>query len=150
MKGERRFLRRQQLDAQLQPTVVPLVPRAGWITSIRESLGMSLESFGSRLGISPQGAQQLERAEAKGTITINRLRAGADALGCDLVVMIVPRKPLQQVVRERALKVAEEQVYRVGHSMALENQSVSQELTQKTVEELAEKMILKGDPRLWA
>ena len=68
---------------------------------------MSLAAFAKLLDLaSPSTAYQIEVSEAKGTISVHRLRAAPDALGCDLAVVLIPRQPLAQHVLERARKVA--------------------------------------------
>ena len=110
---------------------------------------MSLEQFGRRLGMSRQGAHRLEGAEAAGSITVNKLKGAADALGCDLVVLLIPRKPLQQVVRERAREVAANQVDQVGNTMALEDQAVSSRRREEMVDDLTEEIVRRGHSDLW-
>ena len=80
MDAKRRRLRREQLDHQLnviQSLDLPSTPRGGWIGAIREALGMTLESFGNRLGVSRQTAHELVKAESDGSLTIKRMRNAA-------------------------------------------------------------------------
>lgn len=152
MDRNQRSLRRTQLDQQLvseQSARLPIAPSHGWIRAFREALGMSLESFGKRLGISRQSAHQLEEGESRGSISVKRLRAAAEALDCELVILLVPKRPLQQMVEDQAAKVARTQVMRATHSMALEQQALSNERVQQMIEETARKLIDRGDPHLW-
>lgn len=150
MDAKRRELRRIQLDRQFAlSSSLPIPPQGGWIRAIRESLGMSLESLGRRLGASRQAAHSLEKAEAKGSVTLNLMRSAADALGCDLVVMMVPRRPLDETVREKALEIARQEVLRAGHTMVLEKQGVSSEWIERTIAEVADDLVKRGDPRIW-
>jgi predicted DNA-binding mobile mystery protein A len=128
---------------------LPAPPKAGWIETIREALGMSLEVLGHRLSVTRQTAHELIRAEGDGSLSVKRMRAAANALECDLVVLFVPRRPLEETVRGRALSIARAQVARTGHSMALEAQSVSSERASQMVEDVADDLIDRGDPRLW-
>lgn len=111
---------------------------------------MSLESFGNRLGVSRQTAHALSKAENDGSLTIKRLRSAADALDCDLIVLVVPRQPLEQTVMDRARVVAREQVMRTSHSMALEEQSVSDESLDQMIHDAASSMIDESHSKLWA
>ncbi len=143
-------LRRKQLDELLarQVEVVPR-PHGGWLRAIRESLGMTLDGFGKRLGVTRATAHQIEKAEVNESITIKRLRAAAAALECDLVVTIVPRQSLDQVVHDRAYRVARQDVEWVNHSMALESQALYDEAKESLVEETAQRLIERNDPRIW-
>lgn len=152
MDARRRSLRRQQLDRQLglaRASLPEATPQGGWIKAVREALGLTLETFGRRLGISRQSTFQLERAEVDGSITLRRLRAAADALECDVVVVLVPRRGLEETVRARAVEAARKQLQRVGHTMAMEAQAVSDSRMEEMVKRAAEDMVERNDPRLW-
>jgi predicted DNA-binding mobile mystery protein A len=130
MDRARQQLRLQQLDRLLGGLgrALPPAPPAGWIKTLREAHGLSLDEFARRLGFASRTtAHQLERAEVDGSITIRRLRAAADALGCDLAIVPIPRQPLFESVHaaEEADEVATYR--RIGHSMALEGQAVAED-----------------------
>ena len=152
MTEKQRKLRRQQLDRQigeLAPNVPPSAPQGGWIQAIREALGMTLDSFGKRLGISRQSAHQLELAEVKESITLARLRSAAEALECELIIHLRPKQPLEELVRTRAHHIARDIVLRTGHSMFLEEQAVSDERIEELIRETAEELVARKDSRLW-
>lgn len=54
------------------------IPPAGWVRAIRNALGITLIQLGDRLKLTKQSAQDIERREKEGTITLNALR-GADS-----------------------------------------------------------------------
>ncbi|RYG43384.1 mobile mystery protein A [bacterium] len=147
-----RSLRRRQLDRLLfsHPIFPEEAPQEGWLRTFRESLGMSLEAFGNRLGISRQSAQSLEKGEVSGSITLRKLREAADALECDVRVVMVPRRPLEEQILARAEDVVRERLERVGHSMALEAQAIDGAMMQAVIEQKAREMVEKGDPRIWS
>lgn len=152
MKINSYLMRRRQLDgrlATLRKAIGDDDIRMGTIKAIRESLGMSLESLGKRLGVSRATAHQLERAEADESITIRRLRAAAEAIECDLFIAIVPRRSLEDTVRDRAYALAKREVARVDHSMVLEAQATYASDRSDLVRSLAEEMIERNDPRIW-
>ncbi len=130
---------------------LPLVPPSGgWVRTVRESLGMSLAAFAKRLNLaSPSTAHQIETAEVTGTISIHRLRAAADALGCDLAVVLIPRQPLTQLVQDRARKVAAARMRRVSHSMEMEDQGVADPQFEAMVHEAAGELVRRAGARLW-
>jgi enoyl-CoA hydratase/carnithine racemase len=53
---------------------------------------------------------------------LDALRPAAAALECNLVHALVPRRPLEQVVQERARHKASAALTTVEHSMRLEDQ----------------------------
>ncbi|MGA0608419.1 mobile mystery protein A [Phenylobacterium sp. VNQ135] len=145
-------LARWALDVQLKPlrALDPLIrPERGWIRAIREALGMTTGQFAKRLGVSQPRVAALERAEANEVVTLKSLRHAAEALDCELVYALVPKKPLEDVVRDRARLLADLQLARTNHTMRLENQGVSKQRMERAREALAEEL-LRNDRRLWA
>jgi predicted DNA-binding mobile mystery protein A len=117
-------------------------PPRGWIRAIREALGMSTAALGGRLGITPGAVTRLEQSEAADRVRLDTLRRGADALGCDLVYLLVPRRPLNAVVRDRARELAHEQAAAVEQTMLLEQQATGE--TKKMEDQLTERLLERG------
>src|ERR1700729_3665738 len=128
----------QQLRALARP------PR-GWVRAIREALGMSTTVLAARLGTTAGAVTRLEQSEAAGKIGLDTLRRAADALGCDLVYLLVPRRPLSEVVWERARELAHEQAIAVEQTMLLEGQQTGQVSAME--EKLARHLLERGG--LW-
>jgi predicted DNA-binding mobile mystery protein A len=101
------------------------VPVRGWIRAIRGGLGMSSQQLAKRLGVKQPSVVALEQSEAKGTIELATLRRVAEALDCTLVYALVPNKPLETIVRDRARILLRRRRAPVEHSMLLEDQAVS-------------------------
>lgn len=114
-------------------------PSAGWLRTVREALNMPQRELARRLQVSQPSVQALEKREADGAITLESLERAADALGCDLVYALIPRRSLEETLRGQAEKVAQAQWNAVTQTMALENQGVSSdqgevaELTRQTM-----------------
>ncbi|HEY2578505.1 MAG TPA: mobile mystery protein A [Streptosporangiaceae bacterium] len=121
-------------------------PPRGWVRSIREALGMSAAVLARRLGTTPGAVIRLEQSEAADRIRLNTLRGAADALGCDLVYLLVPRRSLGSVVRERANQLAHQQAAAVEQTMRLEDQATG--LTSELERQLAERLLERGG--LWS
>lgn len=115
-------------------------PPHGWVRAIREALGMSAAALAVRLGTTAGAVTRLEQSEAADRIRLETLRRAADALGCDLVYLLVPRRPLTTVVRDRARELARWQVAATEQTMRLEDQATGEaremedRLTQRLVE----------------
>ena len=119
---------RAQLDKrfnQIGPLSRFTVPVRGWIKAIRAALGMSSEQLAKRLGVKQPSVVAMEQSEAKGTIELATLRRVAEALDCNLVYALVPNKPLETIVRDRARILLRRRRAPVEHSMLLEDQAVS-------------------------
>ena len=121
-------------------------PPRGWVRAVREALGMSTAALGARLGITAGAVTRLEQSEAADRIRLDTLRRAADALGCDLVYLLVPRRPLTAVVQERARELARSQVAAVEQTMLLEDQATGQ--TSELEDRLAERLLERGS--LWS
>lgn len=125
------------------------VPRGGWVRAIREALGMSAAQLAARLNVTRQTIRDLEQSEATGKITVDSLNKLASAMGCRVIYALVPEKPLDEMQRERASKIADSLVKPVSHSMKLEAQSISERDEQRQKDQIVRKL-LAGNPRkLW-
>jgi predicted DNA-binding mobile mystery protein A len=86
---------------------------------------MTAEQLGERMGgISQPSVQRLELSEAKGSIQLSTLRRAAEALDCEVVYALVPRRSLQETYEQAAKIVARRELSLIGHTMALEDQAV--------------------------
>jgi predicted DNA-binding mobile mystery protein A len=124
-------------------------PGKGWIADIRESLGMTGRDFAQRLGIDPSSAKRLEQSEAKRSITMASLDRAAAALGCRVAYVLIPDRPLEETVRDRAAALVERLHAPVAHSMALEDQTSDQPSTNDRREIMIDELISNLDPELW-
>jgi predicted DNA-binding mobile mystery protein A len=130
---------RARLDERFKamgPSVRQSQPVRGWIRAIREALGMTAEQLAKRLGVKQPSIVDLEQSEAKGTIELATLRRVAEALDCTLVYVLVPNKPLEQTVRDRARLFARRRSEPIEHSMALEDQKVQSKETDALLDEI--------------
>ena len=120
-------------------------PVRGWIKAIREALGMTAEQLAKRLGVKQPSVVAMEQSEAKGSIELATLRRVAEALDCTLVYALVPNKPLEAVVRDRARAFARRRRGPVEHSMLLEDQKVMA----KDAEARLDDIVRETNPRLF-
>lgn len=120
-------------------------PARGWVKAIREALGMSTAQLAKRLKIKQPSLIALEQSEAKGTIALATLRRAAEALDCTLVYALVPNKPLETMVRDRAREFERQRREYVEHSMLLENQTVITKNAKARLDEI----IREINPRLF-
>lgn len=135
---------RKLLDSHFdewQPLRALARPPRGWVRAIREALGMSAATLAERLGITAGAVSRLEQSEAADRIRLDTLRRAADALGCDLVYLLVPRRPLTAVVRDRARELAHYQVAATEQTMRLEDQATdtAREMEDRLTEQLVER-----------
>lgn len=152
MSPELNQLRIEQLQTNLSSyadLVKRQVPSRGWLKLIREALGRTERQQAERLGISAATLHKSEQSEADDRISLGQLRKLADGLDCELVYALVPRRPLTDVVQERARAIAMQEVGGVAHTMGLEDQRPSTERLRKQVERRTEELLRGRWSDLW-
>jgi len=120
-------------------------PVRGWIKGLREALGMTTAQLAKRLGVKQPSIVAIEQSEARGAIELATLRRVAEALDCTLVYALVPNKPLETTVRERARAFVSRRRGPVEHSMVLEDQKVRG----KDLEARLDEIVRETNPRLF-
>ena len=141
MKKHKKRLILKQVSTKLAAfnLLSPIQQPSGWINTIRTALNMSLSQLGKRAGKTAQGIRALEQREKSGSITLQSLRAIAEAMDMKLVYTIVPKSgTLEEMVNEKVALKAREIVNRTSNSMGLENQENAKA---KLLEAFAEKKI---------
>jgi predicted DNA-binding mobile mystery protein A len=152
MRPEDRVTARRQLDKRLSllSDANSLArPPYGWVKAIREALGMTTAQLGKRLGVSQPRVVKIEKAEKDGAITLDSLERAAQALDCRLVYSLVPRKPLDDLVTERAKIIAKKRLETTGHSMKLEAQGIEASDENEQLKSLINKIVAQGGSMLW-
>lgn len=151
MRARNRVVARRHLDKRLNSGMNHdfVRPPRGWVKAIREALGMTTAQLARRIGVVQSRAVAIEKAEVAGSMTLDSLARAARALDCDLVYALVPRKPLQEMVEERATALAMQSVKATRHTMALEDQSVDEDDERELVKKLAKQFAEEAGSSLW-
>jgi predicted DNA-binding mobile mystery protein A len=124
-------------------------PPKGWLRAIRDALGMTTAQYARRLGVSQPRIVELEKSEQSGSVTLNTLQRAAEALGCRLFYVLVPERPLAEVVTGRAKLIAERQSKAVEHTMRLEDQAVKDKGAARALRRQMTEELLRRPARLW-
>lgn len=124
-------------------------PPHGWIRALRDAYGMTTRQLAKRMGKSQSVIVAMEKGEARDSLTLATLRQAAEALDCTLVYALVPNQPIDNVLRNRARKLASQRLSRASHSMALENQGLGSEALERERERLTEDWLSGPAARLW-
>lgn len=152
MSRERRAeLARKNLDRKLSPLrdLALVRPHGGWIRAIRDALGMTSRQLAQRMGLAQSRIVALEKAEANGATTLKSVREAAEALDCLFVYALVPKKPLDEIIRARARQKAHHQLAQVAHGMLLENQSLTLAQTEEELRRLTAEIMSEPLRHLW-
>jgi predicted DNA-binding mobile mystery protein A len=144
-------LAQKQLDATLRQAAAIAsleTPRSGWIKSIRQALGMTAAQLAKRLRTSPQSVLALEKREVAGSITLATLEKAARALDCQMRVVFIPNRGIEESVTRRAMERARDERNQIVHTMGLEGQAkgVREVLD---LDKIAESWRTKRRTRLW-
>ena len=139
----------RQLDEVLATVQLPQHPRSGWIAAIRQALGMNQAQLAKRMGIARPSLVQLEGNEIRDAATLASLRRAADALGCDLQYVLIPREPLAEMVADQARNRARKKLGRVNQSQALEASAMPSDALAAAVADLANELEIQRPSDLW-
>lgn len=148
---DQRALARKNIDKRLSPlrTMVTQPPPRGWLRAIREALGMTMEQLAKRIGVTQPRIIALEKAETDGTVTLKTLREAAAAMECEVIYMLVPARPLDDILRARAILRAENELERMHHTMRLENQALTPDDLAAERERMIADLMNGSARRLW-
>ena len=91
------------LNSEIQPR-----PRDGWLRAARIAMLKSLSQVGKQAGLSRQAISQFEQKELEGKITIETLSKIAEAMDCEFVYAIRPKKKIRfsQVIWQQLSEVS--------------------------------------------
>jgi len=141
----------RELDETLAPwrEITRPPPTGGWLRAIRQALGMTTRQMARFVGVTQAAVVDAERSEARGDISLATLRRYAAALGCELGYVLVPRRSLQEVVQERAERIARDEVTRGRQCMAPEDQMAGAGHSDREIAELRKRLLEGRRSRLW-
>lgn len=145
-------LGRKHLERRLAPLrdeINLTRPQRGWLKAMREALGLTTRQLAQRMGNVQSVIVDMEKSEAADTISLAKLRQAAEAMDCVLVYALVPKRPIDDILRARATEVATRQLARISHTMALEDQSLDRADQEQERERLIEELLRGSPARLW-
>jgi predicted DNA-binding mobile mystery protein A len=151
MNNNQAALARKHLERRLAALrAVPLeVPPKGWIKAIRESLGMTARQLAARMGVAPSRVPRIEQDEVTGATTLKTLRQAAVAMNCTFVYAFVPFESLDDILRDRAMQKAREDISRVDHTMRLENQALLESDLDAELQRMVDRIVAGSLRGLW-
>lgn len=143
---------REQLDiklGKLREFIRSGTIAQGMIKTIREALGMTSNQLAGKIGVNQSRVIHMEKAETDGNIKIATMQKIADALDMDFVYGFVPRTSLEDMMRTQAKKIALSRMKRVNHTMALEEQELSDSEKAKALEDMITKILIDNPKDFW-
>jgi predicted DNA-binding mobile mystery protein A len=139
----------QSLEALRGAALIP-APPVGWLHTIRRALGMRTEQLARRLRISQPSVVRAEARESTGAISLETLRRAANALDCDVVYFLMPRKSLIDTVGQRADLIARQESAALAQSLGIEWQVVPPPALAEQIERARAALIAERPARLWS
>ncbi len=124
-------------------------PPRGWIRALRDAYGMTTRQLAARMGKSQSVIVEMEKGEARDSLTLATLRQAAEALDCTLVYALVPNAPIEEQVRKRARALAAQRLSRASHSMSLEDQGLDARTQEQERDRLVDDLLRGPAARLW-
>jgi predicted DNA-binding mobile mystery protein A len=124
-------------------------PPRGWVRAIRDALGMTTGQMAKRMKVAQPRINELEKAEIHGAITLASMERAAEALGCRVVYVLIPTKPLGETLKARARMIAERQLSAVEQTMRLEAQEVTGDKSRDAAINAQAEKLLQRPARLW-
>lgn len=125
------------------------LPEEGWLRTVRSALGMTGTQLAKRLGVTKARVFKAEQDEPHGSVTLKSMQAMAEAMDCSFVYAVVPKHNVENVIKQRAIEKAREQVNVASRHMTLEGQSLSKEQLEYEVDRIAAQIIDKMPSDLW-
>lgn len=153
MKEKNKKLSLQQLDSKLKQFSVIgdfEKPEEGWIMTIRKALGMNIQQLAKRVGKKLVTVREFEIREATDQIRIGTLKEIADALDCELVYTLVPKRgSLEKMVEERAQEVAKKLVAKDPEIRKIKDKPKKERAIKKAASVKAEELKNERPKFLW-
>lgn len=119
-------------------------PKQGWISAVRQALGMTAKQLAERVGLSQPRIAKMELNE--NNLKISTMKKIAEGLDCDFVYGFVPKSSLQETINQQARKKAEAILSNVNTNMALEDQLADDP---NILTDVTDEMIAKNIKRIW-
>jgi predicted DNA-binding mobile mystery protein A len=125
------------------------VPKEGWIRTVRKALRMSGVQLAVRMRVTKSLISNIEKAELSGKITIKKIQQIAEAMDCQFVYAVVPKKNVQEIINYHARKKAQEIVEKANKHMALEDQTLSNEEIEYEIDRLKQEILQELPSEIW-
>ena len=110
---------------------------------------MTAAQLAMRLGMTRQALNDAERREAAGQITVAQLRRIAEKLDCELIYVLVPRMPMEEIVDRRAELVARGEIDAVARAKADDAQVPDFAPISMRITDAKRRLLAKRWSRLW-
>lgn len=117
------------------------------IRLLRLRLQMSQKTLAARAGLTQSAISKIESGRSE--IPLSTLRKALGALFCDLLLIPVPNKNLDEALREQAAKTASKKIRYAAGTMSLEDQLPDEKLIQSLAKRETERLLIEKSTKIW-
>lgn len=117
------------------------------IPLIRKQLGMSQRTLATRAKIQQSTIVRIESDRLDPNITT--LKKIANAMGCDLLITLVPKSNLENIRKNQALLKAEQKIRYLHGTMSLEKQAPNPKLLKELLDDEVKSLLESSGSTLW-
>lgn len=114
-----------------------------WVDYVRAGLGMSLSQLAKRVGVAQSSLSGSIKLEKEGRISIGKLKEIAEAMDCELVYGFVPRKKIEDLMKDQAKRKTIGLMDQAETHMSLEDQKVTLDKNERLKDLVEEKIYSK-------
>ncbi|XOV69276.1 MAG: mobile mystery protein A [Fluviicola sp.] len=127
-----------------------VIPKAGWIKTVRSTLGMSLAQLGKKLDRNKSSIARMEERESHGGVTLKTMEEVGRAMEMKFIYGYVPIDgSIDKLIEKKARNLAYEIVMRTSVNMKLEDQENSPERIRQAIEERTKELMEEMPKKLW-
>ncbi len=94
------------------------MPEGGWVKAIRSALGLTTRKLAQKANLSQSRVVHIEKNEIEGNLTLDSLRGMAEAMDCELVYALVPKRTLEYTIKKQIGRLAQKRVKEKLESMS--------------------------------
>ena len=111
---------------------------------------MTRDQLGNKLDLTQGAIQKIEEREATGQITINKLKDVGNALNMKFIYGFIPKDgTIDSLIHLKAEKLARKIVLRTNQNMKLENQGISEDKIEHSINDLTNEIKREMRKSLW-
>lgn len=127
-----------------------ITPPEGWLRTNRKALQMPVNLILENAGFKKSELYRIEKAEIEGTLTLNKLKETAQAMGCELHYAIVPKGDVNTLIKEKARRHAINILRNASVHMQLEDQGTTDEQVELQITKVAEQLEKEMPKWFWS
>ncbi len=145
---------REIIDAATEKVSKLKAPPEGWLRTNRKALKIPVSVILKRANIKKSELYRIEKAEVEGTLTLNKLKSVAEAMGCEFHYAVTPKTKLnatrvEEIIEYRARRLANKVLKNADINMQLEEQATSMEKIEIQHKQATEKLIKEMPDWFW-